>query len=141
MEKFLFTQQFVSTKPGLDMKDIDTVVSQCIDRVHDEFPEYPRGHMNLVTTMEEAAEFAESISRRMRGRTDDNYDILQEMADVIIGILCTAQIYGISHESIEKAVNVKIKQEKDRIMQHIKDRETQTAAGRGGMYNENEKEQ
>lgn len=101
------------------------VISQCLDRCHDKFPEYPRGHMNLMTTMEEAAELTESISRRMRGRTQDNYDILQEMADVIMAIWCVAQIYGISHESIEKAINVKIEQEKDRIVQHAQGRETQ----------------
>ena len=81
--------------------------------------------MNLMTTMEEAAELTESISRRMRGRTQDNYNILQEMADVIIAIWCVAQIYGISHESIEKAINVKIEREKDRTVQHAQGRETQ----------------
>lgn len=81
--------------------------------------------MNLMTTMEEAAELVEAISRRMRGRTDDNYDILQEMADVIMAIWCVAQIYGISHESIEKAINVKIGQEVSRIEDHSHGLKTQ----------------
>ena len=70
MERMLFIKQFVAAKPGLDMEHIDMVISQCLDRCHDKFPEYPRGHMNLMTTMEEAAELVEAISRRMRGRTD-----------------------------------------------------------------------
>lgn len=118
MERMLFIKQFVAAKPGLDMEHIDMVISQCLDQCHDKFPEYPRGHMNLMTTMEEAAELTESISRRMRERTQDNYDILQKMADVIIAIWCIAQIYGISHESIEKAINVKIEQEVGRIEDH-----------------------
>lgn len=125
MERMLFIKQFVAAKPGLDMEHIDMVISQCLDRCHDKFPEYPRGHMNLMTTMEKAAELVEAISRRMRGRTDDNYDILQEMADVIMAIWCVAQIYGISHESIEKAINVKIGQEVSRIEDHSHGLKTQ----------------
>lgn len=136
MERMLFIKQFVAAKPGLDMEHIDMVISQCLDRCHDRFPEYPRGHMNLVAAIEETAEFAESVSRRMRGRTQDNYDILQEMADVIIAIWCVAQIYGISHESMEKAINVKIEQEKDRIVQHA----GAGKPGEFGGYMRNQKE-
>lgn len=125
MDRGLFISRFAITKPGLDMSNIDNIISACLDRCHDKYPEYPRGHMNLVTTMEESAELVEAISQRMRGRTSDNYDILQEMADVIMAIWCVAQIYDISHEDIQKAINVKIGQEIERIMDHANGLKTQ----------------
>ena len=42
-----------------------------------------------------------------------------------MAIWCVAQIYGISHESIEKAINVKIGQEVGRIEDHSHGLKTQ----------------
>lgn len=86
---------------------------------------FERGHMNLITTMEEAAELTEAISLRMRGRVTDNYGVLEEMADVIMAIWCVGQILGISHEDIQKAINVKIDREALRIRDHKAEMETQ----------------
>ena len=119
-KKTSFIKEFAAANEHLDMEQIDKVVSQCLDRYHDKYLEYPRGHMNMITAMEELGELAEAISRRIRGRVSDNYDILQEMADVIIAIWCIGENWSISHSDIRKAVNVKIGQEMNRIAQHTK---------------------
>lgn len=74
------------------------------------YPDFPEGHFNCTSAMEELAELISVISQRMRGRAD-NYDILEEMADVILSILCVSKVYGITKEDICRAVNVKLKRE------------------------------
>lgn len=125
MNREAFIQQFQMADGYLDMNRIDQIISECLDRCHDKYPEFERGHMNLITTMEEAAELTEAISLRMRGRVTDNYGVLEEMADVIMAIWCVGQILGISHEDIQKAINVKIDREALRIRDHKAGMETQ----------------
>jgi NTP pyrophosphatase (non-canonical NTP hydrolase) len=119
MERHKFIREFRKAQPELDMEYADSVASGCLDRCHDRFPDYPRGHMNMVSSMEECAEFTEALSQRMRGRTDDNWGILEEMADVILSFMCVAQIYHISHEDIIKALNIKLDRESARIEDHL----------------------
>lgn len=125
MERQKFINNFHTASDSLDMEYINKVIAGALDRFQDKFPQYERGHMNVITTMEETAELIEAISRRLRGRTDDNFDILQEMGDVIIAIWIVARIFGISHTDIKKAINVKIGQEVIRIRQHEQGLETQ----------------
>lgn len=125
MERQEFISSFHRASDILDMGHIDKTITECLDRCHDKFPQYERGHMNLITTMEETAELVESISRRLRRRTEDNFDVLQEMGDVIIAIWAVAQIFDIPHADIRKAINVKIGQEITRIEQHKQGLDTQ----------------
>ena len=117
MDKQEFIEKFEEAEPELYQTYTNRVVRECIERVDAKYPKYEHGHMNLVSMTEELAECSEAIIHRMRGRTQDNYDILQEIGDVIIGLLCVAQIYGISENDICKAVNVKLDREAKRIEQ------------------------
>lgn len=118
MDKQEFITKFNGVEAVLDMEHVDEVITSCIDRVHDKYPQYERGCMNINSAMEEAAEFIQALSIRKRGRTKDNYNILEEAADVIMAIWCVGQIYGFSHEELLKAINVKIEREVERIEQH-----------------------
>ncbi len=118
MDRQKFIEQFQKAQPGLDMDEIDKIINGCLDRCHDNFISYEWGHMNLVSAMEEMGELMQAISQRMRGRTNDNYDILQESADVITSIWCICQVFGITHEDLQKAINVKMEREAGRILEH-----------------------
>lgn len=120
-----FIEKFCRASGELDMKRIGAIITGCVNRCDDKYPQYEHGHMNIVSTMEECAELIEAISRRMRGRTDDNFEVMEEIGDVILSILCVAEIFGISHMDIRKAINVKMDREAGRIEQHLKGIETQ----------------
>ena len=120
MDRQKFIEKFVTASDSLDQAYINETVSKCLDRCHDLYPEYERGHMNIMSTTEELAELTEAISQRVRKRVTDNYDILQEIGDVYLSILCIAEIFNISHEDIRKAINVKTDREAGRIKEHFK---------------------
>lgn len=115
MDRSNFIEQFSTASDQIDMARIDAVITGCVARVDKKYPQYEHGHMNIVSTTEECAELTEAIVHRMRGRAQDNFDVLEEMADVILSILCVGEIFGISHEDIRKAVNVKADREAGRI--------------------------
>lgn len=94
---------------------VDRITDEAIKRWDAKYPQYEHGHMVSVVAMEELGECIQAISRRMRGRTKDNYEILEEMADVFIDLMCVSKIYGISRSEINKAINVKLEREDDRI--------------------------
>lgn len=125
MDRQEFIKLFEKASDNIDIDRINEVIFGCLDRYHDKYPQYERGHMNIMAAMEESAEFIEALSRRERGRTQDNYDILEEAADILIAIWCAGHKYGFSHKDIIKAVNVKIDREFERIRDHKMDMETQ----------------
>lgn len=66
-----------------------------------------RGHRNLIIVMEELSELSKEISKQLRGK-GDRYRILEELADVQLGIHYVQEICGISDEELHKAMNVKL---------------------------------
>lgn len=68
----------------------------------------PRGHKNLIIVMEELAELSQAISKELRGK-GDHVNLLEELADVQLGILYVQEICNISDEDLHKAMNVKMK--------------------------------
>ena len=75
-----------------------------------------RGHKNLIIMMEEMAELSKEISKELRGK-GDNINILEELADVKLGIYYVQEICKISDEDLHKAMNVKIKRLEDVIQE------------------------
>lgn len=67
----------------------------------------PRGHRNLIIVMEELAELAKEISKELRGK-GDAIGILEELADVQLGLYYVQEIIGIKSEDIQKAMAVKM---------------------------------
>ena len=66
-----------------------------------------RGHENLIIDMEEMAELSQEISKHIRGK-GDHFSLLEEMADVQICIYHLQNLYKITNEELNKAINVKI---------------------------------
>jgi len=68
---------------------------------------YPRGHENLIIVGEELNELGQEVSKELRGK-GNYYGLLEETADVIIGVYYLMQLCGLSKEDIAAAINIKI---------------------------------
>jgi NTP pyrophosphatase (non-canonical NTP hydrolase) len=66
-----------------------------------------RGHENLIIDMEEMDELSQQISKQLRGK-GDYYSLLEEMADVQICLYHLQNLFNITDEELNKAINVKI---------------------------------
>lgn len=104
MDKTQFVKRLESINDTIDKKWISKVLNTSIDcNLHDG---NPRGHHNLIIVMEELAELSKEISKQLRGK-GDNINILEELADVQIGIYYVQNICNISSDMLNKAINVK----------------------------------
>ena len=68
-----------------------------------------------VIAMEEAAEYSQAVSKKLRGldNLNSDYNLIEEMADVILSMSSVMLAYGISEEEIKKAMKIKMdRQEK-----------------------------
>lgn len=65
------------------------------------------GTRNLVIVMEELAELQQQLSKFLRGK-GDHIGLVEECADVIMGMDYVKHICNITDEEINKAINVKI---------------------------------
>lgn len=68
----------------------------------------PRGHKNLIIVMEELSELSQAIAKELRGKRD-SVNLLEELADVQLGIYYVQEICKIKDEDLNKAMNVKMK--------------------------------
>ncbi len=113
MDRQKFIDDFLTTSPEVDPSYIENIVQGLLKRLdlkpegQVKFPDFERGCKLMVSMMEESAELIEAISQRLRGRTDDNYSILEESADVVIDVLCALMLFGNSTEDLLKAIEVK----------------------------------
>ena len=73
-----------------------------------------RGFSNLVITNEELAELVQEVSKYLREK-GDYYNVLQELADVMICTNYVKMICGINDENLNKAINVKLKRIEDEL--------------------------
>lgn len=62
--------------------------------------------------MEELSELSKEISKELRGKGDKT-NILEELADVQLGIYYVQEICKINNEDLYKAMNVKMKRLED----------------------------
>lgn len=67
----------------------------------------PRGHRNLIITMEELSELQKEVSKELRGK-GDRISILEEIADVEVGMMYLKELLHISDDDIERAIHVKL---------------------------------
>ena len=66
-----------------------------------------RGHYDLIICMEELNELAQALSKQLRGQ-GDRWNILEEIADVLLCIGYIKEILNIDDDDIVKAMNVKV---------------------------------
>ena len=110
MNREIFIQQFKTVSDEIDNKWIFDVLKTSIDA---NLPDgNPRGHRNLIIVMEELSELSKEISKELRGK-GDNINILEELADVQLGIYYIQEICNINNEDLHKAMNIKMKRLED----------------------------
>lgn len=106
MDKDKFISQLYSSDKNIDKQWIMEVMKQSVDSNLKDGN--PRGHRNLIIVMEELSELSKEISKELRGK-GDQYNILEELADVQLGIYYVQEVCGISNDDLHKAINIKAK--------------------------------
>lgn len=115
MNRENFIKEFETKPSNIDKNQILNSIRNSIDSNLSDGN--PRGHRNLIIVMEELAELSQAISKELRGK-GDSVNLLEELADVQLGILYVQEICNISDEDINKAINVKI----ERLEKVLKDK-------------------
>ena len=78
-----------------------------------------------IVHMEECAELIQAISKMRRARKEENddtyayYNLVEEMADVIICLEQMQLMYGISTCEIQTMIMKKCKRQGERILEHV----------------------
>lgn len=121
MDRDKFIKEFGKASVHLDEDRACDIMLNCIRRQREKYGKLS-DTIIPVAVMEECAELSEAISHKIRGREEDDYELLQEMADVLIDILALAIMHDIPKDDVIKAVNVKLDREAERIRQHDEDR-------------------
>lgn len=70
--------------------------------------------IKCAVIMEELAELIQQISKQLRN-TGDSYDLVEEMADVYICLEFLKLIFDVDPDLLQKAIDVKLKREANRI--------------------------
>lgn len=67
----------------------------------------PIGHRNLIIVTEELAELTQQVTKELRGK-GDRLGMIEEMANVILGIDYLKFVCNISDQEIYRACNIKL---------------------------------
>jgi len=106
----VFIEQLEKTNSTVDKKWLFDVLKKSIESNF--YDGNPRGHRNLIIVMEELSELSKEISKELRDK-GDKISILEELADVQLGIYYVQEICGITNEELNKAMNIKMKRLED----------------------------
>jgi NTP pyrophosphatase (non-canonical NTP hydrolase) len=69
---------------------------------------------HVIICIEECSELQQTLTKLIRGKTEDKMHILEEMADVILAIKYLQNKLNISDEELNKAICVKAKRNYNR---------------------------
>lgn len=69
---------------------------------------------HVIICIEECSELQQTLTKLIRGKTENKMHILEEMADVILAIKYLQNKLNISDEELNKAICVKAKRNYDR---------------------------
>lgn len=106
MDREKFISQLETTEKNIDKQWIIDVLKKSVDSNLKDGN--PRGHRNLIIVMEELSELSKEVSKELRGK-GDNINILEELADVQLGIYYVQEICGIADDDLHKAMNIKMR--------------------------------
>ena len=106
MDREKFISDLNTTEKNIDKTWIMDKLRKSIDS--NLYDGNPRGHRNLIIVMEELAELSKEISKELRGK-GDQYNILEELADVQLSIYYVQEICGVNNDDLHKAMNVKMR--------------------------------
>lgn len=114
MERDIFIDKFKKAVP-LKAEDISEILKKSINSTR----KTNKDGIHLVIVMEEFSELIKEISKALRGK-GDTVCLLEECADVQIGLYYIQEIFNISDYDLRKAVAVKI----NRLNERLKKKET-----------------
>lgn len=105
MERELFTKLFNEASADVD----EEILHREELRVIDDDVVYigKGGTRNLIIVMEELAELQQQLSKVLRGK-GDHIGLIEELADVQMGLDYVKHICNISDDEVNKAINVKL---------------------------------
>lgn len=105
MDKQLFTKK---------LGEMPSTINEgyCKDVIRESLRDIPenqnqKGTMNTIIVMEELAELSQELSKAIRGK-GNRMDLVEELADVALGIKYVQEIFDISDETLARAMNVKL---------------------------------
>lgn len=111
MNRDLFIEQLKNAKL-ISREEIDSII---VDSINSSSKDgNPRGHLNLIITMEELSELSKEVAKELRGE-GNNIGILEELADVQICIYYLQEIIGISDCHLAEAISVKMERLKFKL--------------------------
>ena len=104
MDRNKFIERFQTIEP-MSREAIDEAIEVSIEaNVEDGLA---RGHRDIIIVMEELAELTQELSKLLRGKGNAT-GILEEMADVQLGLYYIQNICGVEDDDLQKAMAVKI---------------------------------
>ena len=112
MDKKEFLEKMGKEIKPLEKEEIMDIINRSVSKADSV---NPRGHRNLIIVMEELAELAQEVSKKLRGKAN-YYELLEEMADVQLGLYYLQNICGISDKDLQKAIDIKAKR-LDKVVQ------------------------
>ena len=104
MDRRKFVDAFAKASDQLDKKKLRKITRKSVDSINES---EESGHHYLIIVMEELAELAQQTSKVARGRCD-KIGLIEEMADVALGLVYLQEICGVSTLDLYKAINVKV---------------------------------
>lgn len=106
MDRTFFLTEFLKASDQLDRKRIKFLTKRSIDAATNaDGGKY--GQRNLIIVMEELAELSQEVSKMARG-IGNKTGLLEEMADVALGLAYLQDIGGVSTLDLYKAINTKL---------------------------------
>lgn len=97
-----------------DQEYVDGVIRASIDSNMSDGQ--PRGSHNLIIVMEELAELSQEVAKKLRGK-EDRTGLLEELADVALGVFYLQEICNIDDDELKRAMLVKIDRLHDGLAQ------------------------
>lgn len=92
----------------------DEKLQDYIDYVAENVNENYTISQHVIICIEECSELQQTLTKLIRGKTEDKMHILEEMADVILAIKYLQNKLNISDEELNKAICVKAKRNYNR---------------------------
>lgn len=96
MDKKTFEKELKKQPKTVDMKYMDEVIDKSLSNITHNYP----GLKNAIIVMEECGELIQEIMNYENGKNNRS-DLLQELADVELGIYWLMKIFKISEEELE----------------------------------------
>lgn len=111
MDKQLFSKKLGEMPSIIDEEYCKDVIRKSLRDIPKN--QNQKGVMNTIIVMEELAELSQELSKAIRGK-GNRIDLIEELADVYLGVKYVQEIFDISDETLARAANVKLYRQNER---------------------------